>query len=355
MGLAHDLPLYTNDVSRTLVTFFREQHKEAFAIHPTLLESLRQLEIFSLRGGKAIRSYLVKLGYDIAGGKPHVGLVKVAAAIDLHHKHILILDDIADRDEERYGGPTVEYAYHTVFTGNKEKEHRARTFAMLDAVWLGALAKELLLTSHFDAERLLAVIHILDTLMYRDTLAGWQIHALECDASLDNVTIDEFVKGLELVTARYTFEGPLKIGLTLAGNKDKQLETALTTYSQKVGTAFQIHDDILGLFGDTEKTGKSVGNDVREGKKTLLVQVAYEHANEDGKKFLQRTVGDPHLTHDDILRVQTIVNTTGSLAHSQDLEKVMVSQGVKALDILPNSPEKNTLVELAHFIIAREK
>ncbi len=355
MDLKTSLTTYSQEVNNTLKVFFTEQEQPATAIDDSLVNSLKMLRDFSLRGGKAVRPYLVKLGFEIAGGKTTPGLTKAAASTDLHHKHILILDDIADRDQERYGGPTLEWAYKDIFKEFKDGEHRARTFAMLDGVWLGALARELLSQSGFEPEKILKCQRILNTLMFRDTLAGWQIHALECDRPINEVTPEEFIKGLELVTARYTFEGPFKMGLTLAGNQDEKLEQALTTYSQKVGTAFQIHDDILGLFGDTKKTGKPVGNDIREGKKTLLVQIAYKHATSEQKVILERSVGDANLAPQDLALVQQIVKTTGSLEYSQKLEKDMISQGIEALAKLPDSQPKQLLTELAQFTIVREK
>lgn len=355
MSFANSLTDYSREVHLTLEEFFKTQEVEARKVDNTLVDSLAVLREFSLRGGKAVRSYLVGLAYSMAGGAPNPGLLKVASAIDLHHKHLLILDDIADRDQERYGGPTVEWAYKKQFAKIKDSDHRARTFAMMDGVWLGALSRELLLESGFEPTKLLACIQILNTVMFRDTLAGWQIHGLECDKKIAQVTPEEFTKGLELVTARYTFEGPFKIGLTLAGNQDQKLEASLTKYSQKVGTAFQIHDDILGLFGDSDKTGKPVGNDVREGKKTLLIQYAYAHVDRKQQEFLESVVSNPNISQEEIGKVQEIVKASGALKDSQVIEEKMINQGIEALERLPDSPEKQTLIELAHFVIQRDR
>jgi geranylgeranyl diphosphate synthase, type I len=355
MSFANSLTEYSKEVHLTLEDFFKRQEVQAKEIDTTLVDSLAVLREFSLRGGKAVRPYLVSLAYSMAGGASNPELIKVASAIDLHHKHLLILDDIADRDQERYGGPTVEWAYKKIFSKIKDADHRSRTFAMMDGVWLGALSKELLLESSFEPSKLLDCLKILNTIMFRDTLAGWQIHGLECDKKISQVTPEEFTKGLELVTARYTFEGPFKIGLKLAGNQDLKLESALTEYSQKVGTAFQIHDDILGLFGDSEKTGKPVGNDVREGKKTLLIQYAYTHSERKTQEFLESVVGNAGISPEEINKVQEIVKVSGALEDSVKIEKKMIDEGVRALSSLPDSSEKRILIELAHFVIQRDR
>jgi geranylgeranyl diphosphate synthase, type I len=354
MDLRSALASHSDIIETTLSTFFDEQDKIANATDVYLAQSVKLLRTFSLRGGKSIRSFLAQTAYALAKGKKQEGLSKALASIELHHKHILILDDISDRDETRYGGPTMEYAYRDVMAGLPDEKHKAMSFAMLDGVLLGALSKELLLASGFSPKILVSCIHLFNTIMYRDTLAGWQIHGMQCTKPLSKATQKEFIKGLRLVTASYTFEGPLSVGLTLAENTDKKLEQALGVYAENVGTAFQIHDDILGLFGDSEKTGKPVGNDVREGKKTLLMQVAYERGSTQEKEILERACGEP-ISSDMLKTVQRIVQETGSLDHSKKLEHDYVDKGIAALVDLPKSPQKQLLTELAHYIITREK
>lgn len=344
----------SQDVYRAIDGYLIQKEHEAAAIDPYLAQSVRLLKDFSLRGGKAVRPYVAKLAYSLAHGKRNPDLSLALASIELHHKHILILDDIADRDESRYGGPTLEYAYRDVMAGMVDRDHKAMSFAMLDSVLLASYSKEMIIGSGFPPKSILQCLQILDTIMYRDTLAGWQIHGMQCSEPLATSTQAAFIKGLRLVTASYTFEGPFMIGLTLAGNTDKTLETALRQYADAVGTAFQIHDDILGLFGESEKTGKPVGNDVREGKKTLLLQVAYERASSEEKAVLDSACGQP-ISSDMLRTVQAIVNATGSHEYSVKLEREYVDRGIAALDPLPDSPAKAQLIELANYIISREK
>ncbi len=354
MDFATDLHDFSQKITKILADFLQQQSAEALAIDPLVSQSIDMLSDFSLRGGKTIRPYLSHLAYQLAHGKDHDGLLLACASIELHHKHILILDDIADRDETRYGGPTLEYAYRKKLQQFQGVEHMSRSFAMMDGVLLGALSRELLLSSGFSPERILSVIHLCNTVMFRDTLAGWQIHGMQAQQPIENTTPKEFIKGLQLVTASYTFEGPLKIGLTLAGNTDLSLTKALTTYAQTVGTAFQIYDDILGLFGDPAKTGKPVGNDVREGKKTLLLQYAYQAATVDEKKFLTDVIGRDH-TQTELETVQNLVKKTGALSQSQELASHMVEDGIRAIAQYQNTIQGDLLTQLARYIIAREK
>ena len=163
------------------------------------------------------------------------------------------------------------------------------------------------------------------------------------------------MKGLELVTAKYTFVAPLKIGASLGPKNSSALEHALEKYGLAVGTAFQIQDDILGLFGDPEDMGKPVGNDVREGKKTLLLQKAYQLAGKNDRQFLADVCGR-ELQAGELEQVQSIVKETGSLAYSQKLAEKYIAEGTAALGELDQkSAEVGVLKELAEFVVGRKK
>lgn len=344
-----------SEIKAHLTTYFDEQIGQSRTIDEHLVEITSVLKEFCLRGGKALSPFLLHLAYKVAGGTREEALLPIAGAIELHHKYLLALDDIADRDEERYGGPTLEYVYRELLKNEADVEHRARTLAMFAASHLNGLGKKLLFTADFPEDHLIKAHEIMQNEMFRDTLAGWLIHYYQNTKKLTQVTKEEFTKGLELVTARYKFDGPFKIGCILADCTDENVKTALATYAKCVGTAFQAYDDILGLYGDTVKTGKPVGNDLREGKKTLLVQVAYERCSTDEKKFFDTMIGDAHITHEQILKAAKIITDTGSLAYSQELAKRMVDDGIAALSVLPDSDEKAMLETLAIYIITREK
>lgn len=354
MALRDQLAQSQQAIESVLREFFASQESTAKEIHSSLYDSVVQLETFSLRGGKSVRSFLTLTAAKLAGLQESKELYQACASVELHHKHILILDDIADRDETRYGGPTLEHAYYAVFGEDADGKHRALSFAMLDGVLLGALSKELLLSTSFPPHVMVDCIQLFDTVMYRDTLAGWQIHGLQCIQPLSQSSEDLFIKGLLLVTARYTFTGPLLFGLTLAQSSDPTLRQAIVDYGETVGTAFQMQDDILGLFGDPKVTGKPVGNDVREGKKTLLVQYAYHHTSTENQAFLEQRLGKP-LTPTDLAKVQTIVRDAGGLDYAKGLATDYVEKGIQALQVLPESESKTTLIELAHYIISRQK
>jgi len=353
---------HKGNISLALSTFLDEKKAEAGALSSYLERTVIELDRFVMHGGKRVRSLLVLLGYLSAGGKIVEGaqsapIYQVAAAIEMVHKYLLVLDDIADKDEMRNSQPTVWKHYQELFRekGWQNPEHHGRTLAEIDSALLASLATQQIASlpvGAFPPEKLLTVLGLINKFMYFDTVAGWLIHYQLNHVALREATEEEFMRGLTLVSAQYTFVGPLLIGATLANNSD-EVKEALKTYGFQVGTAFQIQDDILGLFGDPQDTGKPVGNDVREGKKTLLLQRAYQLASQADKSFLEDVCGK-NVSDAELKRVQSIVQETGSLAYSQELAKKYVAEGVAALKTLNDvNPEVAVLVDLANFVIQR--
>jgi len=350
---------HKDPISETLAGYFKKKKADAKELSPILVHSVETLEAFTLNGGKRVRSLLVLLGYLIAQKEFDESIYKIAAAIEIAHKYLLLLDDIADKDEMRNSKPTIWKTYESEFAEKKwdNVAHHGRTFAEIDGAILASFVTELVNAAlSFSDTDLVQVHNLITKHMYFETVAGWQIQYQLNHVPLSQATEAEFMKGLELVTARYTFVAPLEIGYSMGGNSglnyDADISYALSQYGMNVGTAFQLQDDILGLFGDPLETGKPVGNDVREGKKTLLLQKAYEKANQKDKEFLEDVCGR-ELSQDELTRVQELVKSTGSLAYSQELAKKSIGKGVACLSDLPESAEKSVLIDLANFVIKR--
>ena len=347
---------YGPHIAAIMVLYLKEHREAAKPLSPHLVDSVEFLTEFIFRGGKQIRPLLVLLGCLAAGGEITPGVLQVAAGVELFHKHILNLDDMADRDEERNGGPTLWKAYQARFTDWPDGDHHARTLSEIDGTLLGSFAFDMVGQAKVPAETLLKVMEIMHQHMYFETVGGWEIHYFQNHESLAESKEDEFVKGLDLVTARYTFVGPLQIGCILAGmGPESDIWKALTEYGVQVGTAFQMQDDILGLFGDSKETGKPVGNDVREGKKTLLLQRAYKAGSVEEKAFLSDVCGRV-LKSGELEKVQEIVKKTGALGVAQELAKESVKKGEKALQSANLNTNTNEIfLELAEFVVERKK
>lgn len=354
---SQDLSRIANLVQQELQAFFEERLKHAKTLDLIHFNTVTALQEMVLRGGKRIRPYLCWCGYKLAGGKEDEKIIRVGAAVELLHNYLLNLDDMADRDTVRHGGPTLEVVYSQSLFADYPKdtrEHYARTWSEIACAILNTYIYELIRTSGFPSEQIVESLEIIDTHMLEETAVGWQIHMTQNHQPLSQAKEKVFEKGLRLVTAQYTFVSPLLLGVIFAG-KRPVFEPMLKIYGEHVGTAFQIQDDILGLFGKTEETGKAVGNDVREGKKTLLIQYAYRHCNGEDQKFLERVVGSP-ITEKELERVQSIVKKSGSLQYSQDKAKKHVEDGVAVLQSLKTGDMliKQQLIEIAQFVIQRK-
>lgn len=347
-------------VRAQLTDFFEAQFSAAQAdtLGAHLPESLERLKRYTTHQGKFIRPWLVVQGYLLAKKVTSFSLkdipqevLQVAGAVELFHRYLLNLDDMADRDYVRHGEPTLEVIHRQRLVHTGDPLHHGRTISEIEGALLCSLAYELLNQPGFSATQLNLIVTLVNTTIFRSTVAGWQIHYYQNFEPLAAATEDEFVQGLELVTARYTFEAPLMIGLVLGGAAlDGELAQTLRSFSKQVGIGYQLSDDILGLFGESEKTGKPVGNDVREGKKTLLLQRAYQLSNPTDQQFLNAVVGTD-CSAEELVRVQTIVTSSGALVAVQTELKNYLE---RASSIIQPIAGIGLLVELVDYIAKRK-
>ena len=364
----------TAQVLLTLENFFDVKISQAEQKDQVLVEMVSVLKEFVLRGGKRVRPFLTVLAFEYGKSvSPRLSrefpsenslefspqrreeILKVAGAVEMHHEYLLSLDDMADRDVLRHGGKTLEEYYSTeVFGKWPNARHHGRTFSEIAGGLLTSYTFELLASSGFSPELIAQAIPIIQDQLFSDTVTGWQLQYFQNHQPIIESTEQQFLKGLEFVTSRYTFIGPMKLGLLVSGNEDKVVERFFLNFGRHVGIAFQIQDDIMGLFGDPQKMGKAVGNDVREGKKTLLMLKAYEFGNSEEKKFIEKVIGTS-LSDSDLQKLQEIVKKSGSLDYSQKMARQHVEKGIAELAILQvQSKEIEILRELAQYMVERE-
>jgi len=148
-----------------------------------------------------------------------------------------------------------------------------------------------------------------------ETSAGWQLETDQNYMDLDEVLVDDYFTGMKLVSAQYSVVWPLRIGQILAGRTKDGYDIDIETYGINTGLSFQMADDILSIYGDPKVTGKPVGNDYREGKKTLLVLNAYHLGQPETKEFIRSTLG-LEAEEGTMARIQSIIKESGSLERS---------------------------------------
>ncbi|MCR3750635.1 polyprenyl synthetase family protein [Lentzea californiensis] len=296
---------------------------------PPLVAVLREF----LEGGKRVRPLFCHFGWSAAGGDPGAEQPAVlGAALELFHTFALVHDDIMDASDLRRGRPAVHRALATGFRGPAEAAERFGTSA---AILLGDLAlvwsEELLCVLDLEDRRRRAVRELVGT-MHAELIAGQYLDLLGAAGS----GVDPLRRAwrvIRLKTARYTVEVPLRIGAVLAG-ADARVLTACGAYGRPVGEAFQLRDDLLGVFGNPAVTGKPDLDDLREGKQTVLMVLAWRQATEAQREVIAALHGKPDLDQQEADRLREVVRDTGAAAR---VEKLISDRAQRALSVLKSA------------------
>ena len=342
-------------IDRELEHYFDIAIADAKKEDRLIAEALMQTKKITLAGGKRIRGTLLCQAYFSVGGKEKKKILKVAAAIELVHMFLLIHDDIIDRGDSRHGQKTL----HRMFSLKKQKynfkndgEHFGISEAIITGDMLCTMANKIIADAGFDSKATVAVLAKLQSIVETTIIGQSQDIGI---AYNNNATEKEVLAMYKNKTARYTFEGPLHLGAILAGVSDKKTLGIFSRYALPLGIAFQIQDDILGVFGNTKKMGKSVVSDIKEGKKSLVVVKAFELASISERKQLESILGKKNLTQKEIKTFQNILKSTGALNYARNLALKQFAQGKKEIEkavLLPK--EKKFFTELIEYLEKRE-
>lgn len=348
------LEQYQEQINARLAWFFDAKIEEASGISRHTRDVVASAKEYTLRGGKRLRPIFCIYGYKCLRADNEEAILDAAISLELMQSYLLIHDDIMDEDELRRGNRT----FHILCKELCEREFgvtKAHKFgenvAIVGGDLLESYGAEVLATSSFKSEyvqkALAAYAKIVKNVGYG------QILDLTAERK-GSFSEDEILTIHHLKTASYTIEGPLHIGALLAGATEADL-TVLSTYGIPLGLAFQIQDDILGLFGSAGKTGKPVGSDIREGKKTLLILHALERCSEADKAVILNALGNDAVTDGKIEAVRAIVRSTGSLEYSKALVRELIEKAVATISGSRFRAEAQAfLVAIADFIGRRD-
>ncbi|MBN1915611.1 polyprenyl synthetase family protein [Candidatus Dojkabacteria bacterium] len=336
-----------------LKLFFREEIKRSAKLSQFSRQVTKELAELTLTGGKRLRAALAFYSYKMLGGNNEKEMMKTSIFIELIQTYLLIHDDIIDRSAERRGFPTIHKTF-SAFSKNafpsKDHRHFGKSIAICAGDLSCHLALKLLSESNFNNKRKISAIKTINEQLTT------VIHGEMLDIQVGNkpkATEKEVIDMLKMKTATYTYETPVLVGAILAGTEKRKLKI-LSDYSINAGIGFQIQDDILGLFGQKEKTGKSVSSDLAEGKKTLLIVKALEEASKGNKAFILKTLGNKNLTKKSADIVRDIIIKTGALDYSKKLALQYVVKAKKALNrININNEGKDFLEGITDYVINR--
>jgi geranylgeranyl diphosphate synthase type I len=287
-------------VDAHLTRFFEQKREHARGLSAPSEELADALREFTMRGGKRTRPAILIAGHQaIAGETPLDPLLDACAGLELLQSYLLVHDDWMDQDAERRGGITL----HRLFADRTKDAHLGASIAILAGDLGNAFAIELVARSAALSQHGAAALEVFWT-MQRDVVYG---QALDLIAFRDVSLIQR------LKTGSYSVKGPLLLGAVLAGASADQ-RAALERYAEPAGLAFQTRDDLLGVFGSPEKTGKPAGNDLRAGKRTALIEEAEARLSESERAPLTAVFGKAHATDAAIASALELLTRCGAQA-----------------------------------------
>jgi len=334
-------------VDAVLASFLAEQRALLDGLGPEAAEPLDELGRVIVAGGKRLRPLFCYWGYLAAGREEDSSIVKAAASLELLHTFAIIHDDVMDRSPLRRGQPAT---YLAMARGGDA--HLGVSSAILIGDLAVALADVLFSGSGFAPETFVEGFRWYNR-MRTEVVTGQYLDVVATRMpTIDEETVRRIAS---LKSGGYTVEKPLLIGAALGG-ASQEIVAVLSAYGMLLGEAFQLRDDVLGVFGDPGVTGKDADGDLREGKRTLLIARALEAAPPDEQEFLAARLGSENLTAGDAERIRSIIRTSGALASTQALIEAHRSVSLAALDATKELPPSVTsaLTELADLAVVRE-
>jgi geranylgeranyl diphosphate synthase type I len=345
---------YKIEVDPVLKKYFRKKLKQAEEIDPLAKQAVQSIADFTLAAGKRIRPAMVYYGYLAAGGKKRKEIIEASMGIELIHSFLLIHDDFMDRDDKRHGIDTIHEKYKKIgkiMAPEKDNAHFGNSMAVTVGDMASTMGYEIIFNADFSAERIIKALDKLQNIV-NVTIPGQLL-----DVVMENrgyATEKEILRMFEGKTSRYTFEGPLHLGAILAGADEKILRI-FTKYSLPLGKAFQIRDDILGIFGNEKILGKPVGSDITEGKQTLLFLKALEKSDKKQKNILYECLGRKDLKKEKLDEFRKVIKDTGALEYCQNLAEKFANESLQALKKInfKNQKAKIFLSEIVKFIVSR--
>lgn len=319
-------------------------------LHP-LIDAITEL----LAGGKRLRPAFCYWGARGAGLPSSDGLVEAAAALELLQACALIHDDVMDGSATRRGLPAAHHRFANLH--RLEQWHGSpEDFGVGAAILLGDLclswADEMLLASSLDASALARAKPVYDV-MRSELMAGQYLDLLEQVQASSSV--ERAILVARYKSAKYTIERPLHLGAAFAG-APAHIYESYSAYGLPLGEAFQLRDDVLGVFGDPAVIGKPAGDDLREGKRTVLIAIALEHASPAGVDAINTHLGDPDLDEAGVELLRGIISESGALERTEHHINALFEAAVAAIDAADIESEARTvLLGLATAAVKREK
>lgn len=327
------------EVTAEIERFLTEKADEFTAVSPDAQEIGRALLDYT-RGGKRIRPVLLWWGFQLAVGEDFdreqlsTGLAQAAGSLELLHAAALIHDDVIDHSDTRRGEPALHRKFESRH-GQKGYQGEGDSFGVAAAIVIGdiclALSEELFERSQLSLG-ITAQARELRATLRRDVMVGQYLDVLAEVIPLSDKRIgDRAWEVLSFKSAKYSVEQPLLLGAAMGGATAEQL-SEVSRFGLPLGQAFQLRDDVLGIVGDPAATGKPSGDDIREGKRTVLIAETVRRLSPEQTEILASRLGDPFLTAAEVDECVEMITATGGLAAVESFIEAKRAEALAVLD-----------------------
>lgn len=354
-------------IDSRLESFLNDKTDEVAEISPDLVPLVDYTRSL-MAGGKRFRARFCYWGWRAVAGlsgsavpaERHHPVFTLATALEVFHAAALVHDDIMDRSDTRRGVPAAHRhfeARHRELGFAREPGHYGESTALLVGDLLLAWSSELVTEALAEqGPSIIAGTRREFHRMWNEVTLGQYLDIHE-ESAWPTVADDErFHRAMRVVTfksAKYSMESPLLLGASLADASDHQLRE-LATFGLPLGVAFQLRDDVLGVFGDPEQTGKPAGDDLREGKRTVLIALAESEMSSGVRNVFNDMLGNPEVTDEQVKVMQHTLRDSGALQRLEDIIAQSVRRALDTLDAAELDGEaKEELHRLASAVVQR--
>jgi geranylgeranyl diphosphate synthase type I len=305
------------------------------------------LTSFLLDSGKRLRPLFAYAGFVAAGGSLDKPVVRAMAALELLQACALIHDDLMDGSDTRRGKPSIHRHFESRHVHN-DLDGFAPHYGLSAAVLLGDLAlvwsDQMLNSAGLTTEQFTRLLPYYNE-MRVELMAGQFLDIHE--QTQKSTSVDRSMQIARYKSGKYTVERPLHLGAAMT-TAPAEIFTALSVYGLPLGEAFQLRDDLLGVFGDPSVTGKPAGDDLREGKRTVLIAMTNDRQSESQREIARKYFGKPDLDAQGVAVLQEIIESTGARKELEATIERLTDQALTAAQSAVFTEDGNSmLVELA--------
>lgn len=335
-------------INGLLSDFLDAEYQHARQVDPAYEKLIATIKEYVLAGGKRLRPYLCMVSYMGYGGEKAADAAVMATAWELLHTAMLVHDDIIDRDTIRHGQLNITGKYQQEYAkqSNKHAEHYANSSALLAGDLLISASHKIILQSQLPAEQKVKLLQYLNDVIF-DVCGG---ELMDTETALFAINQTDARKIAQYKTASYSFEYPMISGAYLAGASEQEL-AKIKVLGSKLGLAFQMIDDLLGVFGDKQATGKTTDGDIRERKHTVLVQQAYAKlSGADREELVALYDVSSDLSDSDIARVRQLLVDSGAREYITNEARKLTTESELLIDELAMS---SAAKDILHALVAK--